>query len=121
MAKDHRMVFGAPPILLFLLLLAAMPVGTAAESPGPVRINPPPADLAGKTVLLRWNGKYNGDKFLARIGEMLASNGKGIRIIRLWEIDPSTAATSRNAEASEGVAAKIAGWKPDLVVAAQAD
>lgn len=88
---------------------------------GPVRMNAHPSTLEGKTVLLRWNGKYNGDKFLNRLGELLAQQVKNIRIIKMWETDKSTAVISKSAEVSEQVAASIARLKPDLVIAAQAD
>lgn len=88
---------------------------------GPVAINPPPASLEGKTVLLRWNGKFNGDKFLNRVGELLALQVKKLKIIKMWEVDSSTAAISKDAEVSEKVAWKIARLKPDMVIAAQAD
>ncbi|HWT79331.1 MAG TPA: UGSC family (seleno)protein, partial [Candidatus Methylomirabilis sp.] len=88
---------------------------------GPVKMNSHPAGLEGKTILLRWNGKYNGDKFLARVGELLTQQVKGVKVIRLWEMDSTTAAISKNGEMSEEVAGKIARLKPDLVIAAQAD
>jgi hypothetical protein len=88
---------------------------------GPVKLNPHPAGLEGKTVLLRWNGKFNGDKFLAHAGELLTQQVKGAKVIRLWETDSATAAISKNGEMSEEVAGKIARLKPDLVIAAQAD
>jgi len=43
---------------------------------GPVKINAHPASLEGKTVLLRWNGKFNGDKYLTRLGELLSRQVK---------------------------------------------
>ena len=88
---------------------------------GPVKLNAHPSTLEGKTILLRWNGKYNGDKFLARLGELLTQQVKNVKIIRLWEMDSTTAVISKNGEASEEVAYKIAKLKPDLVIAAQAD
>ncbi len=88
---------------------------------GPIRMNAHPSTLEGKTVLLRWNGKYNGDKFLNRLGELMAQQVKNVRIIKIWETDKSTAVISKNAEVSEQVAASIAKLKPDLVIAAQAD
>jgi len=88
---------------------------------GPVKMNHPPSSLEGKTVLLRWNGKYNGDRYLSRIGELMSQQIKSVKIIKMWEIDKSTAAISKNAEVSEQVAASIAKLKPDLVIAAQAD
>jgi hypothetical protein len=88
---------------------------------GPVKLNAHPPTLEGKTVLLRWNGKYNGDKFLARLGELLTQQVKNVKILKLWEMDSTTVAISKNGEASEEVANKIARLKPDLVIAAQAD
>jgi len=88
---------------------------------GSVNLNSHPTSLEGKTVLLRWNGKYNGDKFLNRLGELMAQQVKNVRIIKMWETDKSTAAISKNAEVSDQVAANIAKLKPDLVIAAQAD
>ena len=88
---------------------------------GPVKLNAHPSTLEGKTVLLRWNGKYNGDKFLARLGELLTQQVKNVKIIKMWEMDSTTAVISKNGEASEEVVNKIAKLKPDLVIAAQAD
>ena len=88
---------------------------------GPVKINSHPASLEGKTVLLRWNGKLNGDKYLTRFGELLTQQVKNVKIVKLWEVDKATSAISKDGQASEQVAAAIAKLKPDLVVAAQAD
>jgi len=71
--------------------------------------------------VLHWNGKYNGDRYLSWIGELMSQKIKNVKIIKMWEIDKSTAAISKNAEVSEQVAASIAKLKPDLVIAAQAD
>jgi hypothetical protein len=88
---------------------------------GLVKMNQHPSSLEGKTVVLRWNGKYNGDRYLGRVGELIGQQMKSVKIIKMWEIDKSTAAISKNAEVSEQVAASIAKLKPDLVIAAQAD
>jgi len=88
---------------------------------GPMKLNPHPASLEGKTVLLRWNGKYNGDRFLGRVGELMTQQVKNIKIIKMWEMDKATAVISKNAEVSEQVAVSIAKLKPDLVIAGQAD
>lgn len=116
---------------LFMMLLLVMSivggisvyVRAAEKAPkvGPVKINPHPANLEGKTVLFRWNEKMNGDKYLTRVGELLTQQVKNVKIIKLWEMDKSTAAISKNLEASEKVATTIAKLKPDLVIAAQAD
>ena len=118
-------------IFLMVLLVMSMVGGTsvyvrASEDKkvpkvGPVKMNPHLATLEGKTVLLRWNGKYNGDKYLSRVGELIIQQVKSVKIIKMWEMDKSTAAISKNAEMSEQVAASIAKLKPDLVIAAQAD
>jgi hypothetical protein len=92
-----------------------------APKVGPVKLNPHPASLEGKTVLLRWNGKFNGDKYLIRVGELLSQQVKNVKIVKLWEMDKNTAAISKDLQASEQVAATIAKLKPDLVIAAQAD
>lgn len=99
---------------------AAEPTKSAA-SLGTVKINAHPTSLEGKTVVLRWNGKPNGDKLLTRIGELLTEQVKGVKVIKLWEQDSSTAAISKTAEDSATVADKIAALKPDLVIASQCD
>jgi len=115
---------------LFLLVFVFLVPGlsgyvTAKEEKapkvGPVKLNPHPASLEGKTVLLRWNGKFNGDKYLSRVGELLPQKVKNVKIVKLWEIDKGTAAISKDLQASEQVAAAVAKLKPDLVIAAQAD
>ena len=116
--------------LLVLLLIFAMQgvsvYGKASEDKkvpkvGPVKMNPHPATLEGKTVLLRWNGKYNGDKFLNRVEELITHQVKNVKIIKMWEMDKSSVAISKSAEMSEQVAGSIAKLKPDLVIASQAD
>ncbi len=111
-------------VVSLLVLCFASPSFAAKEKipvVGPVKVNAHPASLEGKTVVLRWNGKMNGDKFLTRIGELLTQQVKGIKVIKLWETDKATAAISKDGEASEEVAKKIANLKPDLVIASQAD
>jgi hypothetical protein len=103
------------------LTLSANAAAEKVPKVGPVKINPHPATLEGKTVLLRWNEKMNGDKYLTRVGELLSQQVKNLKIIKLWEVDKSTAAISKDAAASEKVADTIAKLKPDLVIAAQAD
>ena len=118
--------------LLLVLVLAALSLAACSSAPaatptksavslGPLTINPHPTSLEGKTVVLRWNSKPNGDKYLTRIGELLTEQVKGIKVIKLWETDPSTAAISKSAEDSATIADKIAALKPDLVIAAQGD
>jgi hypothetical protein len=98
-------------------------VGAAEKVPkvGPVKVNAHPASLEGKTIVLRWNGKFNGDKLLGRLGELIGQQAKGVKIVKLWEADASTGVISKDGAASEQVADKIAKLKADLVIAAQAD
>lgn len=88
---------------------------------GPIKMNAHPSTLEGKIVLLRWNGKYNGDKFLSRIGELLIEQVKNVRIVKMWETDSNTAIISKKMEVSEQIASKIGALKPNVVISAQAD
>ena len=87
-----------------------------------MEINPHPSTLEGKTVLLRWNGKHNGDKFLDRVAELLAQKVKDIKIIKSWEVAPETVdPISGSQERSLELMKKLAAFKPDLVIGSQAD
>ncbi len=88
----------------------------------PMEINPHPSTLQGKTVLLRWNGKHNGDKFLDRLAELLAQNVKDIKIIKSWKVAPETVdPISGSQERSMELMKRFAAFKPDLVIGSQAD
>ena len=113
-------------VLSFLLLIFLLPARDAAGKAsipkiGPVNLNPHPSGLAGRTVLLRWNGKMNGDKYLEYLSDLLKNRYKGIKIIKLWEKYPETAIISKKTAISDQIAGKIAAMKPDIVIAAQAD
>lgn len=84
-------------------------------------INPHPESLEDKTIFLRWNGKHNGNVFLEKLADLLAASVQGVKLIKNWEVLPETATSSRNSHKSQEFAAKIAGFKPDLVIASQAD
>ena len=105
-------------------LLYGSPVMAAKEQVplvGPVTLNAHPNSLEGKTVVLRWNSKFNGDKFLDRLGELLIQKVPKVKIVKMYQVDPSTVVVSGNMDESLKVAAKIAERKPDLVIASQAD
>lgn len=92
----------------------------------PLNVNPHQfSSLEGKTVALRWNGKQNGDHVLNKIAEMLIAKVPSIKIIKLYELEPSMNRTSGppggKPEDSEKFAKKIASYKPDIVIASQAD
>ena len=77
--------------------------------------------LDGKVVVLRWNGKHNGDNFLNRTAELLKEHVPTAKVIKLYEVDPSTVRTSGSPQESARIAQVIKGLKADIVIAAQAD
>jgi len=87
-----------------------------------VKLNGHPSSLEGKTIMLRWNGKHNGDRFLNRIGELLVKEVKGVKIIKSWEVAPETVEPiTGSQERSMELMKKLAAYKPDLVIGSQAD
>lgn len=87
-----------------------------------MKLNPHPSRLEGKTIMLRSNGKHNGDKFLIRVGELLKDKVKDVKIVYSWEVAPETVdPITGSLERSRRFAQKLASFKPDLVVASQAD
>ena len=111
--------------LFAVSLLACSGKAPAEQTPevsiGEVQLNPHPQSLEDKTLLLRWNGKPNGDKLLTRVGELLAERISGVKVINMWEMDASTEVISDNGDVSAEIAEKIAAQNPDLVIAAQCD
>jgi hypothetical protein len=87
-----------------------------------MKVNPHPSTLEGKTVMLRWNGKHNGDKFLERVGELLKERVKDVKIIKSWDVAPETVdPIAGSQERSQEFAKAIAKYKPDLVIGSQSD
>lgn len=87
----------------------------------PMKVNPHPTSLEGKTILLRWNGKHNGDNFLTRIGELLKEKVKDVKIVKSWEIALWTAIIAGNPDKSKQIVDTLAKEKPDLVIGSQCD
>jgi hypothetical protein len=87
----------------------------------PMEVNPHPKSLEGRTVLLRWNGKHNGDNFLSRVGELLKEKVKGVRIVKSWEVAPWTAIIAGNPDKSKQIVDALAKEKPDIVIGSQCD
>ena len=123
-------------LALVLLTLWALPIAALAKETSqnwelvnpegvvklePMEINPHPASLEGKTVVLRANGKHNSDNFQTQIAELLQKEVKGIKIIKSWEAVPETFRSSQNPDLSKEFAQKIAALKPDLVIGSQCD
>jgi hypothetical protein len=123
MKRNNTSLVIRAALMAFVVCGLLVPVIAAEKPPmvGPVKLNPHPATLEGKTVVLRWNGKYNGDLFLNNVGELLTQQVKNIKIVKLWEVDKATADVSKNGQVSEETAATIAKLKPALVIAAQGD
>ena len=87
----------------------------------PMQVNPHPSTLEGKTVMLRWNGKHNGDLFLDRVGELLSEKVKDVKIVKSWEVAIETAEISQNENKSKQFIQKLAAFKPDIVIGSQCD
>lgn len=81
----------------------------------------PITDLKGKTIVLRWNGKNNGDLVLNRLAELLAKDYPTAKIIKSYEKDPSLNCITGNVGESQRVANVIKDMSPDIVIAVQAD
>ena len=87
----------------------------------PMELAPRISSLEGKTILLRWNGKHNGNNFLDRVAELLDQQVRPGKVIKFYETDPSTNVISGTYAASAEIAKKIAALKPDIVIASQCD
>lgn len=88
----------------------------------PLTLSRRPGTLRDRTVLLRWNGKHNGDVFLDRVAGLLAEQVEGIRIVKAWETVPeSIEPISGSQEASMALARKLLDLKPDLVIGSHGD
>ncbi len=97
------------------------PEGVEQTEKGTSKLSPHPADLSGKTVVLHWNGKHNGDLFLGRVGTALQEKFPGLKVIRGWEAVPYAMQISHNPDTSRKIARQLAELHPDLVVGAQGD
>ena len=81
-------------------------------------------DLNGKTIVLRWNTKPNGDIFLSRIAERLEKDFPAAKVVKAWEVNPKTNAGGVERAVfggTEGIADSVAALNPDIVIASQAD
>lgn len=77
--------------------------------------------LEGKTIVLRWNNKNNGDKVLERLAELLGEKVPSAKVIKLYETEKSTIMTSGSKAEAQRIAKLAKDAKADLVIAAQAD
>jgi hypothetical protein len=77
--------------------------------------------LKGKTIVLRWNDKHNGNNFLDRTAELLKEKVPSAKVIKLYEIDKTTIKISGSNLEAVRIAKIIKDLKADIVIAAQSD
>ena len=77
--------------------------------------------LEGKTIALKWNQKPNGQIFLDRVAELLKEQVPGVKIVKMYEVEPTTIPQSANMDVADRKAKLIAKYKPDLVIGSQCD
>ena len=77
--------------------------------------------LEGKTILLRWNFKHNGNHYLDRISELLAEEVPTAKVVKIYESERSTINQSGSLEDSSRLARLITRFNPDLVIGAHGD
>lgn len=83
---------------------------------------PRPTTLDGKTVVLRWNSKNNGDIFLDRVAELFAQKYPKTKVVKIYNPDTlSTTNLSGSMGESQRQAQAIKKLGADLVIASQAD
>ncbi|GAB7505658.1 hypothetical protein Bwad004_21730 [Bilophila wadsworthia] len=82
---------------------------------------PWPSDLAGKRVILRWNGKHNGDLLLDYLHSLLSRAFPDTEFIKAYETDPTLSGISKDLPESEATARALLELRPDLVIAATGD
>ena len=86
-----------------------------------VQLAPRLTTLEGKTIVLRWNGKHNGDNFLNRIAELFKEKVPSATVVKLYDVDKSTVKISSNIAESARIAQLIKGLHADIVIGSQAD
>ncbi len=77
--------------------------------------------LEGKTIGLKWNMKPGGNIFLDRIAELLKEKIPSAKIIKFYEVEPTTVPQSANMDVADQKAKIIAKYKPDIVIGSQCD
>jgi hypothetical protein len=77
--------------------------------------------LDGKTIVLHWNSKNNGNLFLDRVAELLKEKAPKAKVIKLYEVDPSTNKIAGSLAESTRIANIIKDMKADLVIGSSAD
>jgi hypothetical protein len=87
----------------------------------PIKMAPRITTLEGKTIGLKWNQKPNGNILLDRIAELLKEKYPTAKIIKFYDVEPSTVPQTANDEQARQKAKTIASYKPDIVIGSQCD
>jgi len=87
----------------------------------PIKIPPRINTLEGKTIGLKWNMKPGGNIFLDRVAELLKEKVPSAKIIKFYEVEPTTVPQSANMDVADQKARIIAKYKPDIVIGTQCD
>ncbi len=126
------------PIMALTVIMAwlALPVIASAKEAGqdwelvnpagvvkvtPIKMAARINSLEGKTVGLKWNQKPNGNIFLDRLAELLEEKVPGVKIVKIYEVEPTTIRQSVNMSDADRKAKLIAKYKPDIVIGSQCD
>jgi hypothetical protein len=87
----------------------------------PIKLAPRITALEGKTIGLKWNQKPNGNILLDRIAELLKEKYPTAKIIKFYDVEPTTVPQTANDAQAAQKAKIIAGYKPDIVIGSQCD
>jgi len=87
----------------------------------PIKMPPRISTLEGKTIGLKWNMKPGGNIFLDRVAELLKEKVPSAKIIKFYEVEPTTVPQSANMDVADQKARIIAKYKPDIVIGTQCD
>jgi hypothetical protein len=87
----------------------------------PIKIAARINSLEGKTIGLKWNMKPNGNIFLDRVAELLKEKFPSVKIVKFYEVEPTTIPQSSNMDEADQKAKLIAKYKPDIVIGSQCD
>lgn len=77
--------------------------------------------LDGKTVVLHWNSKHNGDKLLDRVAELLKEKAPKTKVVKMYEVDQSTNHIAGSVAESARIAKIAKDLRADLVISSSAD
>jgi len=78
----------------------------------PMTLAPRIDTLQGKTVGLKWNQKPNGNLFLDRVAKLLQEQVPGVKIIKFYDVEPTTVPQSANMEVAAQKARIMAKYSP---------